>query len=144
MSVGVDHVVARALWTATNSHPIRHAEIMVTGEAIIDRGNVGPPHQKHNAKMVELVAELRYRLAMITQEVEPRRRSTTQCDSLLSISTMAHTGSKVRDRLLHCSSRQPERENLPTRHSWRCPGCLDTAAMGTQRRLGRQLDESRC
>ena len=38
---------------------------------------------------------------------------------------------EVRDRLLHCSSRQPGRENLPARHSWRCLGCLDTAAMGT-------------
>jgi hypothetical protein len=33
---------------------------MVTEEAIIDRGNVGSPHQNHNAKMVELVAELCY------------------------------------------------------------------------------------
>jgi len=52
--------VARALWTATNSHPIRHAEVMVTEEAIVDRGNVGSPHQNHNAEMVELVAELCY------------------------------------------------------------------------------------
>jgi predicted urease superfamily metal-dependent hydrolase len=81
MSVDAEHVVARAQWTATNSHPIGHAEIMVTEEAIIDRGNVGSPHQKHNAKMVELVAELCYRLAVITQEVEPRPRSTIQCNT---------------------------------------------------------------
>jgi hypothetical protein len=60
MSVGAEMAVARALWTATNSHPIRHAEVMVTEEAIVDRGNVGSPHQNHNAKMVELVAELCY------------------------------------------------------------------------------------
>ena len=60
MSVDARDVVARALWTATSSHPIRHAEIMVTEEAIIDCGNVGSPHQNHNAKMVELVAELCY------------------------------------------------------------------------------------
>ena len=60
MSVDVRDVAARALWTATNSHPIRHADIMVTEEAIIDRGNIGSPHQDHNAKMVELVAELCY------------------------------------------------------------------------------------
>jgi hypothetical protein len=80
MSVGAGHIVARALWTPTNSHPIRHAEIMITEEAIIDRGNIGSPHQNHNAKMVELVAELRYRFAVITQEVKPGCESVTQCN----------------------------------------------------------------
>ena len=78
MSVGVEHIVARAQWMLTNSNPIRHAEIMVTEEAIIDRGDVGSPHQNHNTKMVELIAKFRYRFAVITQEVKPRSGSTTR------------------------------------------------------------------
>lgn len=56
---------------------------MITGETIVDCGNVGSPHQDHNAHIVKFVAELRDCLAVVTQEVESRLLSARQYLGLL-------------------------------------------------------------
>lgn len=56
--------------TLTCSRPIGQAETVVADEAVVDCRDVGSPHQDQDAGIVEPVAKLRDRPAVVAQEVK--------------------------------------------------------------------------